>query len=300
MSHRQYRPIARDSFEDEPKLVVQLGTESQAIASDEDFIGSSDSLPRRVRRAANWPAIIAILTALNAIISIAIFFRSSPQAALPRQLRMPNQFNGLEGTMKEGAPWLSNASIVAFPTFLQQVDQSRPSYVYPDDARRHLSLFGTLSPEDRQLYVSSIISTIAQFKIRDYAMERCVLKIVLPRENSISESQLNETLPNDRHRDFVSFPGTIDIHVWLLDTSGMKDAWIDPRTLSFKTRPKRVRFFSTLSVEAGFEAQSRRFPCKSDSVWSFEVTCKHCVLDVWQDKQLPRIGLVVEQYPSAL
>jgi len=300
MSHHRYQPIARDSFEDEPKLVIQLGTESQAIAGDEDFLGSPNSLPLRTRGTAKWPAILATLTVLNAIISIALFFLIQTPAIPPRQLRMPSQFNGLARTIKEGTPWLSNTSIVAFPTLLQQVDQNRPSYVYPEDPRRHLSLFGTLSPEDRQLYVSPTISSIAQFKVRDYAMEKCAIKIILPRENSISESQLNETLPTDRRRDWVYFTGSMDIQVWILDRAGMKDVWIDPRTLSFKSRPRRDRLFSTLFVEAGSEAQTERFSCKSDSVLSFEVTCRDCVLDVWQDKQLPPIGLIVEQYPSML
>jgi hypothetical protein len=144
------------------------------------------------------------------------------------------------------------------------------------------------------------ISTVAQFKVRDYGMEQCFLKIVLPRNLSISPS--NESPSEPRKRNWIMFTEAMNIEIWSLKTPHSenikKSQWIDPRTLSSGNRPPREKKVAELSVFAGSEARSESFGCLRDSVLSFELACDDCTLDVWQDKQKPPIGLVIEQHAS--
>jgi len=226
---------------------------------------------------------------------------------------MPNQFYGLaaSGILKEGgggAPWLANTTVITFPTLLQQVDRKSPGKVFPEDPRRYRSSFGTLSPEDRPLYVSSSVSTIAQFRVRDYRMERCRLKLNLPEEMILSSSPVP---PLVRQRDWVRFSGSMNVRVSILEskTKGIDDdnsgvvgglSWIDPRTLNFRTRQRKFKSheFETLIVRGGEEVSSEGFDCPDGSILSFELSCEDCLLDVWQDKEMPPMGLFLEQRSS--
>jgi len=239
---------------------------------------------------------ILLLTASNIYFCLLLFFRRESHSD-PRTLRMPNQFYGLNQTFTEEptAPWLSNTSVITFPTLLQQITREDISYIYPEDPRRYRSRFGTLSPEDRPLYVSSSISTIVQFKARDYGMERCVLKVILPNERI--HSPPDGPIDIDRQRDWIPFSGSMPIDIWRLNPipSTKNNPWIDPRALSFRNRPRRGEFFTTLLVRGGMEVQSPAFRCAENEVLSFELTCVGCKLDVWQDKQIPAMGMVMEQ-----
>jgi hypothetical protein len=127
-------------------------------------------------------------------------------------------------------------------------------------------------------------------------MRTCVLKIILPRDRNFSP--WNQTISEGRQRDWIHFEGRMSINVWRLEDPEKGKHWIDPRTLSFRNRPRRVNsdMFTTLDVQGGEEASSPEFACAQDEVVSFELSCDDCALDVWQDKEMPPIGLIIEQF----
>ena len=137
-------------------------------------------------------------------------------------------------------------------------------------------------------------------------MERCRLKLNLPEEMD----SISPPVPSlVRQRDWVRFLGSMNVRVSVLESrvndskKGMDDsgisasAWIDPRTLNFRTKQRNFKSieFETLIVKGGTEASSEEFDCPDGLILSFELSCEICLLDVWQDKQTPPMGLFLEQ-----
>jgi hypothetical protein len=234
---------------------------------------------------------------------------------MPYPTTLPNQFPSLESIVPQGAAWLSNHIIHAFPSLLQQISYDEPSKVFPDDPRRYRTEdFGTISPEDRHLLVTSSvrhsnsnnieshsnplqISSIVQFRVRDHLMNTCSIKIILPKEHENTNTNNGTSL---RERDWLSFSEPMNITIWTLDVSPDSRGWtwIDPRALSASTRPQRAEKLGTLLIRPGEESSTKSFVCQDGSVLSFELSCESCSLDVWQDKQRPPFGLVLEQRVS--
>jgi len=103
------------------------------------------------------------------------------------------------------------------------------------------------------------------------------------------------------------------VEVWKIDTSDYipddfknrldkpgyeryKFGWIDPKTLSYNTRPKRNGLLTTFDLNEVMEKKgsdetidSPEFECKEDSIQSFEIVCAspNCLVDLWQDKEVP-------------
>lgn len=125
-------------------------------------------------------------------------------------------------------------------------------------------------------------------------MEICELVVNLPKDSMIKREDAIEL--GKRHRDWVEFTGVASLNIWELDVAG--NSWIDPRQLTFRSLPSRRKVATGMNVSGGSIVRSPRFRCSSNSILTFEVECSDCLLDVWQDKQLPQIGLYIEQYPS--
>jgi len=301
MKGGEYQRVARDSFDSDPDSEelqpLQLNVDKESRDEEQELLEPTS----KQHQTASKPSLIRLRNGLFTLFTIAnlavclylLFTQEHPID--PRTLRMPDQFYGLDKSFDSGAPWLSNTTVITFPTLLQQISQEEPSKVYPDDPRRYRSGFGTLSPEDRPLYVSSSISTIVQFRVRDYHMDTCTLKMILPADRSFSPH--NQTISVGRERNWRKFDGSMEIDVWKLSPSEKSNPWIEPRSLSFRNRPRRDGEvpFAKLAVQGGEEVSSQEFRCRKDDVLSFELTCEGCVLDVWQDKQMPAMGLIVEQ-----
>lgn len=88
----------------------------------------------------------------------------------------------------------------------------------------------------------------------------------------------------------------VGVDIWRLADDS---EFVDPRTLSWKTRPRRVDQspLVTLDIAIGASVVSQRFPCKQDAVIGFEVGCRgeNCSVDFWQDRREPRLG----EFPAA-
>ncbi|TFK50663.1 hypothetical protein OE88DRAFT_282959 [Heliocybe sulcata] len=190
----------------------------------------------------------------------------SPRAKLPR----PNQFVGLDTIPRPTSP--IHREFTNYPSLVIQIDSSRPGFVYSDDPNGHMTFRGYVSPEDRRIQISSVVSTVVQFRALDFGMEDCELSIALP---------------SDVEGKNISLPrtgSTNDVDIWHL---GGHDP-IDAKKLSWSTRPDRVRKIATVDLQAG-TLFSQRFHCHQDSVHLLEIACASkspsCGIEWWQDMQ---------------
>ena len=123
------------------------------------------------------------------------------------------------------------------------------------------------------------LSTVLQFRNLDYAMERCVLHVVVPRASG-------EFNPDVR----LSDPSNVDI--WLLDGRVELSRYV---TGSTDYAPPRQMLLTTLSVSEATSSVSESFFCRTGEYTTVELTCAPgflgCTVDFWQDERAkPRGG----------
>lgn len=214
-----------------------------------------------------------------------------------KTIRRPNQFIGLDKVERGQVTYPPFAN---YPALLTQVDASNPNYVYSDDPLRWKTSRGSISPDDRRVLLTATVSrctiicvvptcitrdglyrqvsTIAQFRILDYGMERCELMVQVAADQTLgpeSSMRLSESFANSSKPE----PGCIS--VWRLDAPEP----LDPKRLSWRNKPTRI------SQVAAFDPQVDppsvyRFDCVQDSLHSFEIVAEDesCYMEWWQDK----------------
>ncbi|KAJ7640758.1 hypothetical protein DFH06DRAFT_1215153 [Mycena polygramma] len=189
------------------------------------------------------------------------------------QLRRPNQFIGLEKV--ETHP--DAQSVLIYPNLLSQINRTEPHRVYGDDPDKFAAWGGLVAPEDRQFKVTPKISTIVEFQAIDYKMENCELTLLMSR---------NPQTTNAR-RDALD--------IWVLQLSSR----LDIRTLSWKTRPARVRKIDSISMAVP-RNYTHSFPCPLNSLHAFEFSAANDATFVeWsQGFNNPLPAVVMLQHPS--
>lgn len=106
------------------------------------------------------------------------------------------------------------------------------------------------------------MSTVAQFRILDWGMETCRLKLMVP-ESSLPDSKQS-----------------FSAQVWRLRASHV----VDPSRLSWRTRPERAELDTVWTVRSGSTYETNAFHCRSGSVLTIEMACEDptCNLEVLQ------------------
>lgn len=267
-----------------PLRATSEGDEDEALG--EEVVGHSTDIGRHVWLAL---AICLLCTVLNILVLADLGFPKTGRADKWTSLPRPNKYIGLETVDRSNTSYQPPAPIFNFPQLLTQVDKTRPLYTFPDDSRRWYSWTGTVSPDDRRFHVNKYMNSIAQFRIIDWGMEECAVVIHIPSKTPLRSSGTNTTVSLGSNET--------SIDVWLLHS----DSPIDPRTLSWKTRPRRERRLATLHILAGEVSSSERFLCRSDSLQTLEYACSmgyDCMVDLWQDKEEPLLGTYMRQYPT--
>ena len=125
-----------------------------------------------------------------------------------------------------------------------------------------------------------------QFRTRDFGMEWCKLKLALP--GSAQYDQNDPTNEAERERNWLLEGDTSDLEVWELEAS----QWIDPRYLSYNTRPKRRGHIFSFRVQPNTTRVSQEVRCPADKIATFELfrISPGCRVDIWQNKMQPPIG----------
>ncbi|KAG1889971.1 hypothetical protein F4604DRAFT_1568427 [Suillus subluteus] len=120
---------------------------------------------------------------------------------------------------------------------------------------------GTISPYDRKVHVTQIVSTIFQFRAIDWGMENCELHVALPpvvRPTTLASHRLDATVP------------------------------VDISTLSFNVRPPRVAKLGNIVPGKDSLDWHRKPSCAMDDVLVFELACSEdepsgsCDIEWWQ------------------
>lgn len=107
-----------------------------------------------------------------------------------------------------------------------------------------------------------------QFRAFDWGMETCQLGLSLPSANSSTTAQPALT-------------------VYRLNASHA----LDPRSLSYRTRPERASQIADVELSAEPSHWQRNFTCATEEVLTFEFACSGsslpelCRFDWWQDKR---------------
>jgi len=315
-------------------------------SSEEDIELKGESLGGGFRASSSWRSSNTInllacgIALLSTILNLYLSFfppRSQPTQDLTHILRRPTQFISLSSIPYATHPLLSshflNLTLTTFPIIVQPISHSAPNRVFYEesaDPKRQFTRFGTISPEDRRILVNASkdgpeISTIVQFRARDYGMEKCRLRLFLD-PNHRHEPSLSETPL--RRKDWTLSGDTSQFQIWILETplgpeihqalanskgqpgyEPHKYGWIDQRKLSYTTRPIRKELLTTFNLSeiqggrnnAGGMLESTEFECLEDSILTFEIAClsPSCEVDWWQDRRMPvGAGIILHQSSS--
>ncbi|KAE9394588.1 hypothetical protein BT96DRAFT_998393 [Gymnopus androsaceus JB14] len=167
------------------------------------------------------------------------------------------------------------------PRVLAPVYANEPDKVAPVWANRHLTADGYVPIAERRLFVTPEVSTIVQFHIQDYGMEKCSVTLEVPAFNA-----------SDRYAAIWGKDVALDI--WALEG----ESKVDFQKLSWHTKPKRKNHIGKITSPSYNSTQELpTFPCVSGTYLTFEVTCASldCHVDVMRAKWPEGSFYIVQQ-----
>ncbi|KAI0815994.1 hypothetical protein BC628DRAFT_1334874, partial [Trametes gibbosa] len=217
--------------------------------------------------------------ALTTILSILLFFNAlwnrdpSSEKAASLAVR-PNPYLYLDKVLHKTTQTFP--PVVNFPQVVLHFSAEDPQRrTWPESHRSRPTVFGTVYPDDRRILVSKSVSTIAQFRNLDYAMENCVVHLSLPVETDTFQ-------PN------TSLAKTSAVDIWVLEDS--EELAQDIRGTAVARAPRRQSLLrlATLPFSASGSHQSPAFRCPSGKYTTLEIACSNasseCHVDFWQDR----------------
>jgi hypothetical protein len=123
-----------------------------------------------------------------------------------------------------------------------------------------------------------------QFRVQDFGMEKCTLTL----STGMTPPSSGHSHGRDMHEHEPDHPrGHIDL--WKLD----QDRRLDPRFVSWKTRPQRSRLVTSWDLAHSESLRTEEFVCASTSILTFELACvgqEDCLLDFTQPREKPESG----------
>ncbi|KAK0473978.1 hypothetical protein IW261DRAFT_1656296 [Armillaria novae-zelandiae] len=148
-----------------------------------------------------------------------------------------------------------------------------------------MSRRGLVSPEERRVQTTDKVSTLAQFRIIDYGMERCELHVRFP---------INSTTAASSGHPFLLTVNRLESEIPL-----------NTKTLSYRTKPALVSTLAQIRVHWW-----KRFDCRWDELITFQLACfdterlgdamDDCRVEWWQNREGkdPRSAIYVKQYST--
>ncbi|KAJ7038981.1 hypothetical protein C8F04DRAFT_1088138 [Mycena alexandri] len=251
---------------------------------------SFSSSLRRIAEIADRTVCFVFVACLVSLASLAMnitrtFSPPLSSAPSPTKLHYPNPYIGLEhAVLTDVSP---PAPIVNFPLVLAQTNSSNPKSVSLQQPHS-LTTFGMIYPQEREFLVDEEVSTIAQFRILDFRMERCIAVLEIPSSADVHD------FPN---KTVALSDDSLHLQIWLLDAADD----IDPHTLCWVTRPRRTSLLSTMAVRPGHNLlESPTFTCPARSLVTLEISCStpRCHLQFRQDKKSPRLAFFLRQHSN--
>ncbi|KAJ8488209.1 hypothetical protein ONZ51_g3697 [Trametes cubensis] len=231
-----------------------------------------------------WSTIgVGLTTAVSLLLSIFALVRSHSSSSVVQLSRRPNPYVYLDTILINTTRPIP--SINNFPQVVLQVHNADSSRRMHESDRQRPTAFGTVYPDDRRIFVTDTMSTVAQFRNLDYAMESCVLFMSLPAVSATYDPEITLT------------PDSV-IDVWILDES--VELAQDMRG-SLDRAAARRELLATLAFPASGAAQTKEFLCPSRAFTTLELTCSPkaasgCHVDFWQDRRgKPISGVYIVQ-----
>ncbi|KAI0259600.1 hypothetical protein BC834DRAFT_974151 [Gloeopeniophorella convolvens] len=232
--------------------------------------------------------VINIYIALNARSATGEPFSATSLHSLSRKdvsrLRRPSTFIGFDSIHRPSPP--IPKQINTFPSVLTQIDKTNPK-VFDDNAARYLSTNGTVAAEKRRVLVTNAISTIMQFRVIDWGMERCSLQLIVPASADASVVPPGRSFALSLYRLSATYA-------------------IDGQSFSYSSRPSRIAKLADIRVVSGENTRFQRTsPCVRDELMTFELACSRdaydndCMLQWWEDKENPNPGVFITQHSTA-
>ncbi|TFK62941.1 hypothetical protein BDN72DRAFT_848194 [Pluteus cervinus] len=232
-------------------------------------------------------AVSVAIALLCLVLNIALLLASNSRTPLPQveelswdqiqSLRRPSQFIGMDQVFLNSHPTSHN--ITNYPSLIAQIDRNAVQKVFETDVMRQKTRIGTISPNTRRTRVTNSISTVFQFRIIDFGLNNCDLKLSFPPLDGFSTKGLD---------------GNPSVEVWALTTNRA----INPRQLNFANRPPRGNKVANIILKNNL-TWTYSFPCTTDQVVTFEFACNgECDVEWWQDRDVSRAGVTITQSPS--
>ncbi|EGO00643.1 hypothetical protein SERLA73DRAFT_178509 [Serpula lacrymans var. lacrymans S7.3] len=260
------------------------------VSEDDGAIQSSAVVLRKLKAQRYVTIALLAFSLLDVLVFlyVARLLASSSDTAF-ENLEFRNSYIGLEELYRSGNVNASHHDpIINIPRIATQVSNIETHKNFPEGEHQWLSDYGTLLPPDRHLQVSSEIHTIMQFRAVDYGMERCALTLRLP---AFDFDRIGTRI------DPVVMDDPVQLSVCALDVSSS----LNPRTLSWSSRPRCQKQVGTLIARPGEEVKLPEFSCDWASLHTYEIACasesSDCELDVWSN-QNATWGIFMYQYQT--
>ncbi|KAJ7822603.1 hypothetical protein B0H13DRAFT_2376579 [Mycena leptocephala] len=210
---------------------------------------------------------ISFLTVREILVTNDIKFSDIP-------LDVPNSYYGLENAVRDSTAQ-PPAPIRNPPFFAGHINQSAPSTVF-FEYNRQFTDFGTVYTTDRRFLVAPGISTVLQFRVQDFGMERCNVTLSPFIYNAEPPERTTVGAVND------TLIGRVEL--WRL---GLRTR-LDPQDLSWRTRPIRSLLLASWEFTSGRRMETPEFLCESGSIMTFELACAgedDCRIDFNQPRE---------------
>ncbi|KAM5531428.1 hypothetical protein V8D89_014885, partial [Ganoderma adspersum] len=208
----------------------------------------------------------------------------------PAGLEFADPYIGLKELYESGQVASSTIEpIINRPRLSAQVYVNEPDRPAPRGERDHwIDGWGTLSPHERRLHVTTEVHTIAQFRAIDFGMEDCHLVLTIPGSTDLEAGASFNMHPQSH------------LEIFRLTT----DDPIDPAALTYRKRPRGAEKIATVHAHAtsgGGDIAVYRFQCPQASLHTFEVACAEgfpeCLVDALSSqnttlgKSVPRLWM---------
>jgi len=275
-----------------PQAYIALPTSPDSSLSFDD---TAQSCPCQAK-AQNDSHILSwacIATICSSVLSIALFvFGAFPHAASnfsnhqaqTSTLRRASTYMNLEKVQRNNTDRFP--PITGFSDILLQINPGDPLRTLREDDRGYYSQEGGIYPDDRHFSVSSVSSTVVQFRNLDFGMEKCVLHVIAPPKTM-------------KHNPETRIDPSSRLDVWLLDSTTEISVYLPG---SWDHAPARRTKLATFSFSEGAKLSSGEFRCVSGQFSTFEFSCSkettNCFVDFWQVKGAPLNGVYMRQYDS--
>ncbi|KAH8101222.1 hypothetical protein BXZ70DRAFT_117463 [Cristinia sonorae] len=189
------------------------------------------------------------------------------------RLKRPNPFVGLDHL----PPPKDAHTITIFPVEISQINSAAPGRAYSEDPARLAEIGGLIAPGEKEVKITSKVSTIFQFRTVDFRMENCELAVSIP-----------------NFTNFTLSPGENLVDIW----TSAADAPLDVKKLTWETRPARKAKIQTISMTHGIN-YNYSFPCPADNIFVFEFSAGSTSTEAkWVQNYYSTSGVVLYQHPS--